>query len=57
MLNALLKPQGVSVHDGGNVPGFLVTGPGGASTIVGNLEELWIEVERLTGRIFDPLSP
>lgn len=56
MLNGLLHPLGVTVHDGGLVPGIQVTGPGGASIIVANLEELWAEVERLTGRVFDPLS-
>lgn len=56
MLNRLLRPQGVSVHDGGLVPGIQVTGPGGASTIVANLEELWIEVEQMTGRAYDPLA-
>lgn len=56
MLSVLLRPLGVSVHDGGLVPGIQVTGPGGASTIVPDLDALWLEVERLTGRPFDPLA-
>ncbi len=56
MLAVLLRPCGVTVHDGGLVPGIQVTGPGGASTIVPDLEALWIEVERITGRPYDPLG-
>jgi hypothetical protein len=56
MLSELLRPLGVRVHDGGLVPGIQVTSPGGASTIVPDLEALWIEVERMTGRPFDPLA-
>lgn len=56
MLGALLRPFGVSVHDDGQVPGIQVTGPGGGSVIVANLEDLWGEVERLCGRSFDPLE-
>ena len=55
MLSALLRPLGITVHDGGLVPGIQVTGPGGASVIVPDLEALWTEVERITGRPFDPL--
>lgn len=57
VLAKLLRPMGISVHDGGLVPGIQVTSSGGASTIVANLEDLWVEIERLTGRAFDPLEP
>lgn len=56
LLRGMLQPMGVSVHDDGQTPGIQVTGPGGGSTIVANLEELWVEVERLCGRSFDPLD-
>lgn len=56
MLSELLRPLGVQVHDGGLVPGIQVTGPGGGSTIVPDLQALWAEVERMTGRPFDPLT-
>jgi len=56
MLSNLLRPVGISVHDGGLVPGIQVTGPGGASAIVPDLEALWIEVDRILGRPFDPLD-
>lgn len=56
ILSALLRPLGVAVHDGGLVPGIQVTAPGGGSTIVPDLEALWVELERITGRPFDPLA-
>lgn len=56
MLSVLLRPVGIRVHDGGLVPGIQVTAPGGATTIVPDLEALWVEVARLTGRPFDPLA-
>ncbi|MEO0403069.1 MAG: hypothetical protein AAF214_11890 [Pseudomonadota bacterium] len=56
LLHNMLKPQGIQIHDGGLVPGIQIKGPDGAETIVGNLEQLWIEVERILGRPFDPLQ-
>lgn len=56
MLSHLLRPVGIRVHDGGLVPGIQVTGPDGASSIVPDLEALWIEVNRILGRAFDPLA-
>ncbi|MEM8871753.1 MAG: hypothetical protein AAGB10_12930 [Pseudomonadota bacterium] len=55
MLGDLLRPLGISVYDGGLVPGIQVMGAGGGAVIVPDLEALWSEVERLTGRPFDPL--
>ncbi len=56
MLSHLLRPVGIRVHDGGLVPGIQVTGPDGASSIVPDLEALWIEVNHILGRAFDPLA-
>ena len=57
LLNAVLKPYGLSAHDGGVVPGIQVGTLAGAQTIVHNLEDLWAEAERLAGRPIDPLDP
>lgn len=51
-----LRGTGVTAHDDGLVPGILVAGPGGGTAIVPDLEALWAEVERLTGRAVDPLA-
>ena len=56
MLQALVRPMGIGVHDGGLIPGLQVAGPGGGVAIVPDLEAFWREVERLTGRPFDPLA-
>jgi len=56
LLNAMLKSQGIRVHDGGLVPGIQIKAPGGGETIVANLEQLWIEVERILDKPFDPLQ-
>jgi len=57
VLRRLLKGSGLSVHDGGLVPGIQLSTLSGAQTIVANLEELWAEAERMTGQPFDPLDP
>ncbi len=56
LLQTMVSPLGIKVHDGGLVPGIQVTGPGGGSSIVPDLEQVWIEVERLSGKPFDPLA-
>ncbi len=57
LLNSVLKPYGLSVHDGGVVPGIQVGTLSGAQTIVENLQDLWVEAERLAGHPIDPLDP
>lgn len=56
VLQKVLKGSGVTAHDGGVVPGIQVMSLSGAQTIVPDLEALWKEVEKLSGRSFDPLS-
>ncbi|TBN42753.1 hypothetical protein EYE42_04855 [Paracoccus subflavus] len=57
LLNSVLKPYGLSAHDGGVVPGIQVGTLSGAQTIVHTLDDLWAEAERLAGRPIDPLDP
>lgn len=57
VLDRLLRPYGLSAHDGGAIPGIQLSTLTGAQTIVHNLEELWAEAERLLGRPIDPLDP
>lgn len=57
VLQRVLRGSGVTVHDGAQVPGLHVSSLTGAQVIVPNLEALWPEVERLTGRVFDPMAP
>ncbi|WP_296424475.1 hypothetical protein [Yoonia sp.] len=57
ILRRVLKGTGLTVHDGGLVPGIQLSTLTGAQTIVPHLEQLWIEAERMTGTPFDPLDP
>ena len=56
VLQKVLKGSGVSVHDGGMVPGIQVMSASGAQTIVPDLEAVWREVEKLRGRVIDPFE-
>lgn len=56
VLQKVLKGSGVSVHDGGMVPGIQVMSASGAQTIVPDLEAMWGEVEKLRGRVIDPFK-
>lgn len=57
LLQRVLKPYGLSAHDGGVIPGIQIGTLSGAQTIVNNLEDLWAEAERLAGQPIDPLDP
>jgi len=57
LLNTVLKPYGLTAHDGGVVPGIQMGTLSGAQTIVHNLEEVWEEAARLAGAPIDPLDP
>lgn len=57
VLNRILRPYGLSAHDGGAVPGIQLSTLSGASMIVQNLAEVWAEAERLIGHPIDPLDP
>ena len=56
VLQPVLRAYGLTVHDGGLVPGIQISTLSGSQSIVGNLEELWAEAERLTGSFIDPLD-
>lgn len=57
VLQAVLPTIGLTAHDGTLVPGIQLSSQAGDHTIVPDLEQLWIAVERMTGRAFDPLDP
>lgn len=57
VLNAILRPYGLTAHDGGMVPGIQLSSLSGAHGMVANLAEVWAEAERLVGAPIDPLSP
>lgn len=57
LLNAVLRPYGLTAHDGGVVPGIQVGTLSGSSTIVPDLEAVWAEAARLIGQPIDPLDP
>jgi hypothetical protein len=56
-LDRLLRPFGLTVHDTHPVPGYRLATLSGAVTLVGTLEDLWVEAERIAGRAVDPLDP
>ncbi|MFT7309533.1 MAG: hypothetical protein ACI853_000012 [Paracoccaceae bacterium] len=56
VLKNALQGSGITVHDGGVIPGIQVLSAGGAQTIVPDLEALWAAVEVHSGRVFDPLD-
>lgn len=57
LLDKLLRPYGLSAHDGGMVPGIQLGTLSGSQAIVADLGALWAEAERLLGRPIDPLDP
>jgi hypothetical protein len=57
ILKKVLKVASLSVHDGGLVPGIQLFDLSGRQVIVQDLEQLWIEAEKLSGKPFDPLNP
>lgn len=57
ILERVLKPYGLNVHDGGLVPGIQISNQFGNQTIVRNLAEVWALAEQWTGSPVDPLDP
>jgi hypothetical protein len=56
LLNSVLKPYGLTAHDGGVVPGIQMGTMAGAQTIVQTLDDVWAEAERIAGQPIDPLD-
>ncbi len=57
LLDKLLRPYGLTAHDGGMVPGIQLGTLSGSQAIVADLGALWAEAERMLGRPIDPLDP
>lgn len=57
VLRSVLPSYGLTAHDGALIPGIQVGDLSGSQTIVGDLEAVWAEAERLSGAAIDPLDP
>lgn len=57
VLKSVLSTYGLTVHDGGLVPGIQISTLSGSQSIARDLEELWATAERMAGRPIDPLDP
>jgi len=57
VLDGILRPYGLTAHDGGVVTGIQLGTMAGASSMVQNLSDVWAEAERLNGAPIDPLDP
>ena len=56
VLQSVLRPYGLSAHDGGLVPGIQIATLAGNQSIVRTLEDVWTLAEQLTGAAIDPLD-
>lgn len=57
VLQSVLRPYGLTAHDGMQVPGIQVSTQSGRHALVRDLDEVWATAERLTGNPIDPLDP
>ena len=57
VLQSVLRPFGLTAHDGGLVPGIQIATLSGNQAIVATLEDVWTLAEQLTGSAIDPLDP
>ncbi len=57
VLKLVLPSYGLTAHDGVIIPGIQLSTLSGQEVIVQNLEEFWVEAERMIGRPVDPLDP
>ncbi len=57
LLDKVLRPYGLTAHDGGVVPGIQLSTLSGNQSILPDLSAVWAEAERLLGRPVDPLDP
>ena len=55
VLARVLRHLGLTAHDDGVTDGLILSTLAGASVIVTDPAQLWPEVERLSGRAYDPL--
>ena len=56
LLNNLLKPLGLKVRDLGSQPGVVLSTAMGRTIICKTVEDIWEQVELLTGKSFDPMT-
>jgi hypothetical protein len=56
VLNAILRPYGLTAHDGGVIPGVQIATLSGRHEIASDLTEVWVAAERLAGAPVDPLN-
>ena len=56
LLAKLVQPMGAKVADLGSQPGLQISNGLGQTVICENLEEVWAQIEALTGVPFDPLT-
>lgn len=57
VLQSVLPSYGLTAHDGALIPGIQIGNLSGSQSIVGDLEAVWVEAERLAGKAIDPLDP
>lgn len=57
ILQELLPAYGLTARDDGQIPGIQLATLSGNQSIVPDLEAVWTEAERLTGKSIDPLDP
>lgn len=55
-LDRILRRYGLTVAEGGSVPGFQLARLTGEVALVPDLPAVWVEVERMLGRPIDPFS-
>jgi hypothetical protein len=56
VLQFVLAHYGLKAHDDGLVPGMQISNQTGSQVIVRDLAEVWIEAQRMTGHVIDPLD-
>jgi len=56
VLDAVLRPYGLTAHDGGLIPGIQIATLSGSQTIVDDLAGVWVAAENLAGTPVDPLD-
>ena len=55
-LDRILRPYGLTVAEGGTVPGFQLGRFTGEVVLVPDLPLIWVEAARMLGRAVDPLA-
>jgi hypothetical protein len=56
VLQGVLAAYGLKAHDGGLVPGIQISSSTGDQVIARDLAEVWVEAQRMTGHVIDPLD-